>query len=183
MVSPATLSVFTASHWRRKTSESPRKIGQPGGVRGRRARSVDSVQQSCRATCGPHSGVDASRAVPRRDARSRPSDALQSAAKRHVHAAEGWAAEVFPQNGHERREDPFAEVDAWSTAQGRRGERRLRAVARREGDRAVAMQAARSRQTAGEVAWQRKAETQKGRAAQFRAGDLVVADNIHCGQT
>ena len=45
------------------------------------------------------------------------------------------------------------------------------------------MQAARSRQTAGEVAWQRKAETQKGRAAQFRAGDLVVADNIHCGQT
>ena len=31
--------------------------------------------------------------------------------QRHVHAAEGWAAEAFPQNGHERREDPFAEVD------------------------------------------------------------------------
>ena len=40
---------------RRKTSESPRKTGQPGGVWGRRARLVDSAQQSRRATCGAKS--------------------------------------------------------------------------------------------------------------------------------
>ena len=28
--------------------------------------------------------------------------------QRHAHAAEGWAAEACPQNGQERREDPFA---------------------------------------------------------------------------